>query len=290
MRPVGKSTIVSSRLAGNNLVKHLATDFSESFGCKLITVNRFGINTVMNYTAHYEILIQRAKTRILDEFTESHHIVPRCMGGTDAPNNLVDLTPEEHYTAHLLLTKIYPDNRKLINAAVMMIPNRPSNKLYGWLRRRFAQSQSERQSGNGNSQFGSMWIHNTVLRVSKKIPKTDVIPDGWEKGRVVDFEKYESSKMIKQNKVITKQEKQRQKDLLVIQRQKKKLADDIAKKERKEYILNLYDEFIAGEYYSVSEFHRIAKVTVSRMTLSKCWRKCIPEYKENSKEGKRFRL
>lgn len=46
----------------------------------------------MNYAAHYERLIERAKNRVLEGYRERHHILPRCMGGTNAPDNLVDLT------------------------------------------------------------------------------------------------------------------------------------------------------------------------------------------------------
>lgn len=101
----------------------------------------------MNYQAHYDRLIDRARSRILDGYCEWHHIVPRCMHGSDDPTNLVSLTPEEHYVAHLLLVKIHPNNRKLLGAAMMMTgkynpltPGR-NNKSYGWLRRRFAASQ-----------------------------------------------------------------------------------------------------------------------------------------------------
>jgi hypothetical protein len=61
------------------------------------------------------------------------------MGGNNSKDNLVYLTAEEHYVAHQLLVKIYPDNHKLIYAANMMCTNSPtgkrSNKLYGWLRK-----------------------------------------------------------------------------------------------------------------------------------------------------------
>lgn len=39
------------------------------------------------------------------------------------------------------------------------------------------------QAGNKNSQFGTMWITNEIE--SKKILKTDLIPEGWRKGRKI---------------------------------------------------------------------------------------------------------
>jgi hypothetical protein len=56
----------------------------------------------MNYKKIYDQLVERATSRILEDYTETHHIVPRCMGGTDSLDNLVELTPEEHYLAHQL--------------------------------------------------------------------------------------------------------------------------------------------------------------------------------------------
>lgn len=89
----------------------------------------------MNYEAIYEKLIIRAKDRKLEGYVERHHIIPRCLKGTDDSFNIVLLTPEEHYLAHLLLVKIHPHNRSLIYAAKMMA-GQGNNKSYGWLRRR----------------------------------------------------------------------------------------------------------------------------------------------------------
>jgi len=141
----------------------------------------------MNYQLHYDKLIDRAKHRVLESYSERHHIIPRCMGGSDDLDNLVNLTPEEHYVAHQLLVKIFPNNAKLINAAIMMIPNRPSNKLYGWLRKKFAENQSINQTGSGNSQYGTRWVHNIDLKESKKIKITDPLPNGWLEGRKINF-------------------------------------------------------------------------------------------------------
>lgn len=92
----------------------------------------------MNYAAHYARLIERASGRTLVGYQESHHVLPRCMGGTDAKENLVDLTAEEHYVAHQLLVKMYPGNGRLAHAACMMATRAGGNKAYGWLCRRNA--------------------------------------------------------------------------------------------------------------------------------------------------------
>lgn len=40
-----------------------------------------------------------------DEYHERHHIMPKCMGGTNDEENLIDLYAREHYIAHELLAK-----------------------------------------------------------------------------------------------------------------------------------------------------------------------------------------
>ncbi|AZV02167.1 homing endonuclease [Pectobacterium phage Arno162] len=42
-----------------------------------------------------------------DAFLDRHHIIPKCIGGSDNRSNLVYLTPRQHLLAHHLLIKIY---------------------------------------------------------------------------------------------------------------------------------------------------------------------------------------
>lgn len=104
----------------------------------------------MDYPKIYQDLIDRAKVRNLETYTEKHHILPRCLGGNNRVENLVSLTPEEHFLAHLLLTRMYPTNKKILFAAHMMTVGRSNNKLYGWLRRQM----SEASKGNKNHMYG----------------------------------------------------------------------------------------------------------------------------------------
>ena len=55
------------------------------------------------------ITINRGRFAVPDgEYKERHHIVPKCMGGSDDEENLVDLLLREHIIAHKLLADIYP--------------------------------------------------------------------------------------------------------------------------------------------------------------------------------------
>lgn len=149
----------------------------------------------MNYLEHYTRLIERAKNRELNCYTESHHIIPRCMSGTDEKDNLVKLTSREHFIAHLLLHKIYPKKYGLIKAINMMCVssnshsgNRINNRMYSWLREKLAKEMSRSQLGSNNSQFGTMWIFNFKTQQNKKIKKDEIIPEGWSKGKYKNLE------------------------------------------------------------------------------------------------------
>lgn len=75
----------------------------------------------MNYKKIYDQLMIRAKTRKLDGYKERHHIVPKCMGGTNNKENMAELTAREHFIAHKLLCEIYPETNKLRYALWAMI-------------------------------------------------------------------------------------------------------------------------------------------------------------------------
>lgn len=47
------------------------------------------------------------------EYQEKHHIIPKCLGGSNDEDNLIFLYPQEHYYAHKLLALENPNNQKL---------------------------------------------------------------------------------------------------------------------------------------------------------------------------------
>ena len=76
----------------------------------------------MNYKYCYDLLVsnrkQLGRTKKDGVYYERHHIPPRSLGGTNNPENLVYLTPKEHYICHHLLTKftIGSDKIKMVFA------------------------------------------------------------------------------------------------------------------------------------------------------------------------------
>jgi hypothetical protein len=74
----------------------------------------------MNYQRIHDAIIDRARNRTLLGYREKHHVIPRCMGGVDDKDNLVELTAREHFIVHKLLCKIYPTEDKLFFAYRMM--------------------------------------------------------------------------------------------------------------------------------------------------------------------------
>lgn len=65
------------------------------------------------YKRWHDAIIARAHSRDLDAYKERHHIVPRCLDGSDHPSNLVDLTYREHFLVHWLLTKLHVGRDKV---------------------------------------------------------------------------------------------------------------------------------------------------------------------------------
>ena len=82
----------------------------------------------MNYHKIYDQIILKAKEELRSKngeiYYESHHILPRSLGGNNKKENLVLLTAREHFLCHLLLVKIHKDDPenylKMLRAFIMM--------------------------------------------------------------------------------------------------------------------------------------------------------------------------
>lgn len=125
------------------------------------------------YTKWYYAIIDNAKQRSITTYTETHHIIPKSLGGSNEKDNLVVLTAREHFVCHLLLTKMTVGNaqRKMIFAATAMMQlqnnrqtrHRVTNRLYQYIReqnslaRKGTKQTLESNQKNSDSHKGIRW-------------------------------------------------------------------------------------------------------------------------------------
>ena len=87
---------------------------------------------IMNYKRIYDCIVERGRNRELDGYKEKHHIVPRCLGGSNDADNLVELTAKEHFICHKLLIEMHPGVDKLVWGFWMMakVKGRGQERVY----------------------------------------------------------------------------------------------------------------------------------------------------------------
>ena len=130
-------------------------------------------DSTCKYSRWYRNIVQAAALRTIDTYTESHHIIPRSMGGSDEKANRVDLTAREHFICHWLLTKIFKSGKgqwKMLNALRMMRADNSQNlrryktkitaRVYESIKETYAKLQSEKNSGEGNPMHGSKFYRS----------------------------------------------------------------------------------------------------------------------------------
>jgi len=152
---------------------------------------------IMDYKKIHDNLIERGKNRKLDGYVEKHHIIPKCMNGTNEPNNLVKLTAREHFLVHWLLHEMYPENSDLRYAFWSMCRNsdnqqryKPSSRVYEYAKHKMLEiwqkfKPSDKQINSiKESLTGTKWYHKTDgtnLRAFPTDPK--ITEEGWLQGR-----------------------------------------------------------------------------------------------------------
>lgn len=130
------------------------------------------------YTRWYNQIVERARFRITEDYTETHHIQPRSLGGTDDINNLVELTAREHFICHWLLVKMTKgeDHYKMLNALRMMRAEKHGQqryetkitaRVYESIKKEYAELQSILRSGEGNGFYGKTHTEEARRRISE---------------------------------------------------------------------------------------------------------------------------
>jgi len=130
----------------------------------------------MNYLAVYNNLIKKRIDCPLskDVYGENHHIIPKCMGGSDDFENIVRLSYKEHYIAHACLYKHYK-TPSLAYAWFSMCRTSPSSQKrnitsaqYNMAKKNRSEELSIAMQGEGNHFYGKKHSEETKKLISKK--------------------------------------------------------------------------------------------------------------------------
>lgn len=140
------------------------------------------------YSQWYSNLIHKAKSRKLENtiYKESHHIIPKSLGGDDSPNNLVELTLREHYIAHLLLSKMYGGEaaRKMYYALWIMLlqEKKKGSRIFEMYRQKYIDEALKKQ----------IVTEETKQKISKAkkgkpVTRTDKLLADWERRKIAEL-------------------------------------------------------------------------------------------------------
>lgn len=124
------------------------------------------------------ILETRGRFNCGDEYHERHHIIPKCMNGSNDEENLIDLFAKEHFIAHKLLAEAYPDNEKIVFAYTCMafVSTESQHRYeltsdeYEDAKLKLSQIQKERMSDpKNNPMYGKHHTEETRNKLSEAI-------------------------------------------------------------------------------------------------------------------------
>ena len=107
------------------------------------------------------IIETRGRFNCGDEYHERHHIVPKCMGGTNDEENLIDLFAREHFIAHKLLAEENPDN---------------DNIVYGWTCMTFMKNDYQERYKITEEEYETLKkMQSELMKGNKRNPFTEEI-------------------------------------------------------------------------------------------------------------------
>lgn len=134
----------------------------------------------MNYSVIYDKLIQKAKYKVRNQGVyEKHHILPKSLGGDNSSENIVLLTPKEHYVAHHLLWKIHR-NKEMHYAFWLMVncASRDGNRSYKVNSKTYEIAKIEHSKQVSESMTGRKKSEETKRRASVSLKGKPA----WNKG------------------------------------------------------------------------------------------------------------
>lgn len=121
---------------------------------------------------------------------EIHHIIPRCLDGSNDCDNLIKLSYEEHYIAHFLLWKIGYKGMTYAFNCMCTYSNFNSKRSFKLNAKDFALFKLEYASKVKNSSSSKGKIRINDGSKNEFVNSVDEIPIGWKRGIYMSEESY----------------------------------------------------------------------------------------------------
>jgi hypothetical protein len=130
------------------------------------------------YSKWYFNIVANARFRVLEGYSEKHHIIPKSLGGQDSDENLVSLTAREHFICHWLLTKMVSLKKhqyQMWNAfsCMLYLENREQHRYkitgqkFEIIKKEGSKIKSWKMRGEKNPMFGKTHSEESRLKISK---------------------------------------------------------------------------------------------------------------------------
>lgn len=148
-----------------------------------------------------EILMSRGRFACGEEYHETHHVIPKCMGGSNDKDNLIDLFAREHFEAHRLLALEHPENDELMYAWACMAWMKSGNQNrveltpeeYEEIKKKYSEMCSKRYAGENNPMYG----------ISPRERMDEETYNTWRQ-KIIEFNTSEQSRQNRRKKNIGK--------------------------------------------------------------------------------------
>lgn len=182
---------------GMHSTSNLEDGYLGSGQCLWHSINRYGKENhsieILEFLSDRKSLALREAQIVNEELLKD----PMCMNLAKGGEAGGFLNEEHQLKCSSAGGKTMTEHKRQIVSNLMKAFNtsdkhKPWPKAYDWTGKKHSEAtkkkMSESKKGKGigeiNSQFGTMWITNG--RKNKKIKKDQLIPNGWQRGRVTD--------------------------------------------------------------------------------------------------------
>jgi len=166
------------------------------------SINKHGkenhIKEIIEFLPDRFSLREREREIVNEKLLEDPLCMNLCFGGSGWPNNGTQIGGDKFRAAHkwwknadreLTFLKTEHLRNESVVSKICETKMKRTGSKNGWKGRKHGteyvkkmkEIMSNKQKGNKNSQFDTIWINDG--RTSKKIRKNDSMPEGWNRGR-----------------------------------------------------------------------------------------------------------